>query len=171
MTHLPTAPVVAVFPDRSQAEAAVDSLWHEGVRHNDIGMVLPGHRIEEAKTPTGDVEESAADGAEAGAIAGGAVGAFLGAAATGMIPGIGPIVAAGILTGILTGAATGATAGVFLGPFLAMGLTEDVARHCEGELSAGKTVLVVQGRDKQGEVISLLHGHGALSVTAGARSV
>jgi hypothetical protein len=168
MTHRPTTPVVAVFPDRRLAEAAVDALWHEGIHHNDIGIVLPGHHLAEATTPTGDVEETAASGAEAGAIAGGAVGALLGAAAVGMIPGIGPIIAGGILAGILTGAATGAAAGVFIGPFVAMGLTEDVAHHCARELVDGKTILVVQARDKQPEVITLLSGHGAVNVNTGA---
>jgi hypothetical protein len=154
------SPVVAVFETHGQAESAIDALWHEGFRHDQIGILIPGEGVAEATTRTEGLEENAASGAATGAITGGALGAIAGAAVAGMIPGIGPVLAAGLLAGAVGGAAAGAAVGTFLGPFIALGLSEEEARHYQKQFTAGRTIVVVkpEGRDK--EAITILRSHG-----------
>src|SRR5579883_2098380 len=89
--------IVAVFEQGTRAEVALDKLWHAGFQHDHIGIVLPGKGLVEAQTPTGAVEDIAAQGAVTGAVAGSTVGAITGALLTGLIPGVGPVFAGGLL--------------------------------------------------------------------------
>ena len=158
-------PFVAVFPDRGHAEGAIDELWHRGFRHDQIGFLVPGHGELEARTETGDEEETAAGGTTTGAVAGGALGAIVGAVVVGAIPGIGPVLAGGLLTGIVTGAAAGAAVGVYLGPFLAMGFSEHEAHYYAKQLKTGRTLVVVHAPGREDEVRMVMHKHsGADSV-------
>lgn len=140
--------VVGVFPNRGWAERAIDELHHAGFPLEQIGIVMPGGRVAEARTGTEVLEDNAGTGAVAGAVTGGTMGAVAGALATGLIPGIGPIVAGGLLAGILGGAAAGAALGTFAGPFVALGLSESEARHYQQEFNAGRSIVVVRAGDR-----------------------
>lgn len=153
-------PVVAVFPNRGHAEGAIDELWHQGFRHDQIGILVPGEEEREAQTETGVLEGSAANGTTTGAVTGGALGALAGALAVGVIPGIGPVLAGGLLVGILTGAAAGAALGVYLGPFVAMGFTEHEAHYFAQQLKAGRTIVAVHAAGREDEAQAVLHKHG-----------
>jgi hypothetical protein len=166
VAHRDFSTVVTVFDTRGQAEAAIDELHHARFAHEQIGIVSPGGRVADARTPTERVEDKAANGAVSGAITGGAVGAVAGALAVGLIPGIGPAVAGGILTGIILGGATGAAAGSYLGPFIALGLSEDELRHVQCELKAGRTIVAVKAEERVAEATTILHSHGGYQVSA-----
>ncbi len=155
--------LLGVFPNRELAEGAIDELEHAGYDHNQLGILAPGGKVEEAELPTGHQEDAAAEGAEIGAVAGGSLGILAGAIAVAAIPGIGLAVTGGILTVLAGATAAGAALGAFAGPFVAMGLTEDEARHYENEFKAGRTIVAVQVRDyeHQEEVVTILRSHGA----------
>lgn len=159
-------PVIAVFPDRRNAEGAIDELWHRGFRHDQIGILMPGQGEQEAQTETGPLEETAANGTTTGAVTGGALGALVGAIVVGAIPGIGPVLAGGLLTGIITGAAAGAAVGVYLGPFLAMGLSENEARYYAHQIKAGRTLVVVHAHGREDEARMVLHKHSGTEKVA-----
>lgn len=164
------ATILAVFDEGGQAEVALDRLWHAGFRREQIGIVKPG-RIDEAKTPAGEVEHAAARGAATGAVAGGTLGAITGALLTGFIPGIGPVVAGGLLTGLVAGAAAGAAGGAYLGPFIGMGLSEDEARRYEGNIQAGRTVVAVRPGDQHDKAVEILEHYGAHTIRHAAGEV
>ena len=90
--------VVALFRDRSDAEAAINELITAGFVNGDIGVAMrdrsaQGELIEDTGT-------KAAAGATTGLLSGGAIGGVVGALlGTGalLIPGIGPVVAGGLL--------------------------------------------------------------------------
>ena len=160
------SPVVAVFPNRGAAEGAIDELWHAGFRHNQIGMATPDEPLHEAQTPIGFAEDRAATGAEVGAVTGGGVGALLGAAVVALVPGIGPVLAGGLLTGLVVGAAAGAAVGSYLGPFIALGIAKDRAHAYGRELKSGRTLVVVRADERTPEAVSILRGHGPISLDA-----
>jgi hypothetical protein len=157
--------LLGVFPNRELAEGAIDELEHAGYTPNQIGILAPGGKIEEAELPTGHQEDTAAKGAEAGAVAGGGLGLLAGTLVAVTTP-IGLAVTGGILTVIAGATAAGAALGAFAGPFVAMGLTEEEAKHYEHEFKAGRTIVVVQVPDRQheDEVVTLLRSHGATTV-------
>jgi outer membrane lipoprotein SlyB len=158
--------LLGVFPNRELAEGAVDELEHAGYTPNQIGILAPGGKVEEAELPTGHQEDAAAKGAEAGALTGGGLGILAGTLAAVAFPGIGLAVTGGILTVIAGATAAGAALGAFAGPFIAMGLTEEEAKHYEKEFKAGRTIVVVQVQDpeQEDEVVTLLRSHGATMV-------
>jgi hypothetical protein len=159
-------PIIAVFPNRSRADAAIDELWHAGFHEDEIGVASPGEELHQATTATGQIEDRAAQGAQTGAVAGGIAGALAGTVAAATIPGFGPILAGGMLLSMVGGAAAGAALGTFAGPFVALGLSSDEARHFETEFRAGRTIVTVQAKDKQEEAFTILHSHGPVSVAA-----
>jgi hypothetical protein len=148
--------VVGVFPSRGWAERAIDELHHAGFTLHEIGVVMPGGRIAEARTGTEVLEDNAGTGAVAGAVSGGTLGALAGALATGLIPGIGPVLAGGLLAGILGGAAAGAALGTFAGPFIALGFSQDEARQYQQEFSAGRSIIVVRAGNRAAEARDIL---------------
>lgn len=164
-------PVIAIFANRGQAEAAIDELWHEGFAKEQVGVAAPGERLREATTATETMEENAAEGAAKGAAAGSAAGALAGAAAAATIPGFGAVIAGGLLAGIGIGAAAGAALGGFAGPFVAMGISRDKAIDYEKELRTGRTVVVVKARDREDDALKVLRSHGAIRVEATDKTI
>lgn len=154
------AAVFGIFEDRGKANSAIHELWHAGFSHDHVGLVTREGAVKEANTPTGNLEDNAAEGAVAGAITGSAVGAVAGAVAVGLIPGIGPVVAGGLLAGIVGGAAAGAAIGTYAGPFIALGVSEDQARRYEHELKSGRTIVAVNAEDRYDEAVEILRHHG-----------
>ncbi|MBY0526358.1 MAG: general stress protein [Gemmataceae bacterium] len=162
-------PVIAVFPDRLLAEAAVDELWHAGFPKNRVGFAAPGEAFHQASTKTEANEERAATGAVAGAATGTVLGALAGAVATVALPGLGAIITGGVLMGM--GAATGAALGTFAGPFLAMGFSKEDVERYENDVRAGRSLVVVQTEDRGEEAVAVLRSHGAESVRVGGKAL
>jgi uncharacterized membrane protein len=153
---------VGVFPDRREAEHALDELRREGFDDNQIGMVVrdsahPGGIV---RADEGDSESRAAAGAASGA----ALGGILGALATGLIPGIGLVLAGGLLAGILGGAAVGAMAGGLIGALTEMGVPEDEARYYDEEFRGGATLVTVSAGARYDEALEILRDHGGYDV-------
>ena len=144
---------VGIFPDRSQAEFAVEELLRNGFAAEQVGFV---HRPED----DGDERLAVAtggsmvvEGAEAGAAAGVAVGGLVGAAvATALLPGIGIVLAGGVLAGLLGGAAGGGILGALIG----MSVPEEEARVYEREFHLGRTLVAVQAGDRHDEAVAIL---------------
>lgn len=147
MTTALRTTVVAAFDDHGKAESAIDELWHAGFSHEEVGFVVPGHRVVEAQTPMGRIEESGAEGAVVGSVAGGTLGALAGALASTLIPGIGAVVTGGFLAALAAGTAAGAAAGAYLGPFIALEMSDKHAKFLSRELSGGRTVVLVKVDD------------------------
>jgi hypothetical protein len=161
MTELDST-LVAVYPSRSQAEAAVSELWHLGFAKDQIGIAAPGEKLHRATTATEPLEEGAASGALVGAVAGSALGAAAGAVAMVAFPWLGAILIGGNLTGIAAGAAAGAALGTYAGPFVAMGLSEKTAKHYGEHLRAGRSVVVVMAGHRREEAAAVLKTHDPL---------
>lgn len=151
---------VGVFSDRVQADRAVDELRRVGFRTDQIGVVAPGEKaVKTEKAPSGDhALAGAATGAAAGAAAGGLVG--LGILA-GVIPVLGPVIAGGTLAVILANAAGGAAIAGVLGGLIGLGIPEEEARHYEGELRNGRTLVTVKAGNRFDEACAILRKLGA----------
>jgi hypothetical protein len=152
----PQTVCIGTFPNRRRAEHFVEELKHAGFHDEEIGVLTP--KVE----PPADVAE---DASLAGALTGGTMGAFAGLAlVAGLVPGVGPMLAGGLLAGSLGGAALGSV----LGGLLAHGLTEEEAREHEGQLRAGRSLVVVQAMGRTAEALAILRqseedkagGHG-----------
>ena len=160
MTTTEQTTLISAFESGGKAEGALHELWHDGFRHDQVGIVTPEGDVREA-TSTGDhIEERAANGAATGAVAGGTLGAVVGAVAVGLIPGVGPVIAGGLLAGIFGGAAAGAAAGSYLGAFVGLGLSEQEAARYVRELKQGRTLVTVQPEDRYEEAATILRRHG-----------
>jgi hypothetical protein len=132
--------IVAAFDRQTQAEGAIDELWHAGFKKDELGVAFPGEALHQATTATEALEEKAADGAVTGAVTGGALGAIAGTAVAATIPGIGPVLVMGLLLGLTTGAALG----TFAGPFLALGLSPETVETYQTNLKAGRCLVVAR---------------------------
>jgi hypothetical protein len=151
--------LVAVYPSRSQAEAAVEELWHLGFAKDLIGIAAPGEKLHRATTATEPIEEGAASGAVVGAVAGTALGAAAGAVALAAFPWFGAVLIGGNLMGVAASAAAGAALGTYAGPFVAMGLSEKAAKHYGEHVRAGRSVVIVMAGHRREEAASVLKTH------------
>ena len=154
---------VRAFESRDQAERAVDDLRRAGFRDEEIGWAMRGE--DKADRPAGT--EDAAKGAATGAVAGGVLGGLGAAAVTALIPGVGPFIAGGLLATVLTGAGVGAAAGGLIGGLTGMGLSEDEAKHYEGEFKAGRPVVTVNAGDRYSEAADILDRSGGRGYQSG----
>jgi hypothetical protein len=145
----PQTVLIGTFADRARAEHFIEELRREGFRDDQIGVATPG--AHEHAHPVGE-------SALAGALTGGTMGVLAGIAlaAAGLLPGVGPVLAGGLLAGSLGGAAVGAAAGGLLGVLLALGVPEDQAEHYEGQLRAGRTLVVVKAPARTAEALGIL---------------
>jgi hypothetical protein len=145
---------IGVFQDRAQAERAVDELHRAGFRNDEIGFVTRDGK--HVVTDATDTEVRAESGAAAGAVTGGILGALLGGVAALSVPGVGPVVAAGLLAGVLGGTAAGAWGGGLLGALIGLALPEEEARYYQGEVEAGRALVIVQAGDRYAEAVGIL---------------
>src|SRR5262249_7916872 len=106
---VPTA-VVAAFPGRQQAEAALGELHAAGFRGEEVGWAMLGEDGS-VETPLEHEAAHTAAGAASGALSGGVIGGLGLAAVSLLIPGVGPIIGGGMLATRLRGAAPGAGGG------------------------------------------------------------
>ncbi len=136
--------VFGIYPSRSSAEEAVDSLRVAGFRSADVSILFPenegtkdlAHR-KSTKAPEGTTA-----GAGAGAVLGGALGWLAGIGAL-AIPGIGPFIAAGPIVAALAGVGAGGAVGGLAGGLIGAGIPEYEARRYEGRIRKGGILLSV----------------------------
>ncbi len=143
-----------IFPNRSQAELAINQLKDHGVSDSDISCVYRDHEGDVKDSQTG---EKVGSGAAVGATTGAVIGTIAGlVVANGILPGIGTLFVAGPLAGALgltgaaattvAGAATGAAAGGLIGGLSQLGVSNEDARLYESRVRKGG-VLVVSRSD------------------------
>jgi hypothetical protein len=148
--------VVGLFGNRAHAEAAIRDLQAAGFSQDRIGVAVQ-ERVEQ-----GDLLESgggAAEGAAKGAVSGGVLGGLLGLLGSLLIPGVGPVVVGGVLASTLTGAGIGAATGGLLGVLVALGVPEEDARHFDGGLRSGGTLVTVDAGARTPEALAILQRH------------
>jgi hypothetical protein len=151
---------VGVFETRDAAERAVADLRAAGYRDDEISVVAKNESGEVVHTDaTG--HNNAADGAALGVAAGAGVGALASLAVSfGVIPVIGPVLAAGpIAAAVFTGAATAAAGGI-AGALIGAGIPEEDARYYEGEVNAGRYVVMVDRGARTRDDWEIFSRHG-----------
>jgi uncharacterized protein YjbJ (UPF0337 family) len=160
--------VTAIFPNREDAERAVDALVDLGAdrshistlargqngmadrtgwtgRHDADGVVEPAREVGDSGAPLTTTDEpDAAQGAATGAAIGAVAGIAAGLAAL-MVPGFGLVLAAGPLSWALGGAigtaAAGAVAGGVYGSLRDIGIEEHHARGYEERIRGGHVLM------------------------------
>ena len=159
--------IVAVFPERTGAESAVNELNAAGFSEQNTGMIVRGTKDPgDDDSPIENDSELQEENAAGGALAGGTIGGIIGAAATGMIPGVGPVIAAGALAGVLGGAAAGGVAGGVLGALKGIGVPEEEAKRYQAEFEAGHPVVTVQANGRRAEAWEILRKNGGSEARA-----
>lgn len=147
---------VGVFPNRTQANRAVEELRRNGFRTEEIGMVV-SEGAEEIQPPPLEPGTRVPEGAVAGAAAGSALGGLLGVAlSTVVIPGLGPVIAGGMLVGALAGVATGLASGGIVGALVGLNVPEDEAQGYEREFRSGRTLVTVRAVGRYDEARQIL---------------
>jgi len=149
--------VAAVFPDRADAERAVNWLRSRGISDDRISVLARNEQAtRDVADRTGaervdtDGASDIARGAGTGLAAGAGVGTLFGLAAA-AIPGIGPFITAGALAHILgvtggaaaAGAIVGGTSGAIAGALSKWGLDKADADYYGGEIERGGTFVAV----------------------------
>jgi hypothetical protein len=151
-----TRTAVAAFDTRDAAERAVDTLRAAGFHDEHIGWAMKGEEKPEGV-------ENAAKGAATGAVTGGVIGGVAAAAAMAFIPGVGPFIGGGVLATVLGSAGIGAAAGGLLGALTGMGLSDDEAKHYEGEFKSGRALVTVNAGARYTEAADILRASGGHS--------
>lgn len=166
--------VIGVFSNWEKAEAAIDDLLDQGFLDSEIGAVTrdaDGSASQRTlgrrnRTPV-DVDddgegEDAATGAITGAAAGVGIGGLIGLGVlSGIIPVIGPALFAGTLGVLASNAAGGAAVAGVIGALMSWGVSEEDARHYEGEIAAGRVVVTVAAGARCEVARGILKAHGA----------
>jgi uncharacterized membrane protein len=150
---------VGVFPNRQDAERALQELKNSGFSMDKVSVIAQDadKRDEIAGADVRDkVGNKADEGARTGAVAGGALGGLagllvgLGALA---IPGIGPVMLAGAtattLATALSGTAIGAAAGSLIGALVGLGIPEERARVYNERVARGEYLVIVDGTEDE----------------------
>lgn len=173
--------VIALFANRADAEAAVESLEAMGFdastmgylnRHEGDTVHGDGRTSYDDREIDTDLDSEAAKGAAGGAVGGAAVGAgagLLAAAGVALVPGIGPFLAAGTLLGTLGATAAGAAGGAVLGGAAGAIFGDDTddersTYYREGVDEGGSLISVHVDDDASGRVQSTLQNMGAKRV-------
>lgn len=156
--------IVRAFATRSAAENAVHELQRAGYTDSQISLVgkdSDGNTVKEDGAGNDIPTKRATDGAMAGAAAGAAGGALytLGIM-SGVVPVIGPIVALGALgTMLLNAAGTAAAIGI-AGALAGWGLSEADSQYYEGEVKAGRYLVLVDDDGKSEHAHRVFTQHG-----------
>lgn len=112
--------------------------------------------------------------AEEGAVADAAIGAGNGALwglgiLSKVLPGIGPAIFGGTLGVFLSSAAVGAAAAGSGGALAGLGISDDDAEYCEGELKSGRTIVTVHGGPKASQAQSVLNKYDGYKRSSAGR--
>lgn len=149
--------VVGLFAHRARAEAAIRDLQAAGFPENHIGVAMQ-ERVEQGDLLQGAGGETA-EGAAKGAVSGGILGGLLGLLGSLLIPGVGPVLVGGVLASMVAGAGIGAATGGLLGALVALGVPEEDARHFDGGLRSGGTLVTVDAGARTPEALAILQRH------------
>jgi ActD protein len=136
--------VFGIYPNRSDALAAVETLKSAGFRNTDISVLVPDNPG--TKDLALEKDSKAPEGATAGGITGGVIGgalAWLAGIGALSIPGIGPFIAAGPIMGVLGGIGVGGAIGGLAGALIGLGIPEYEAKRYEGRIRKGGILLSV----------------------------
>jgi uncharacterized membrane protein len=147
--------IVALFPRRSEAEAAIRELKTAGFSNDQIG-VATHDQIQTAHSAPDPASLDPETAAAAGAVSGGVVGGLLGLIGSLLIPGVGPVVLGGVLASALMGAGIGAATGGLVSALTSLGVTEHEARYFDEGLRAGGTLVTVRAGARTGEALEIL---------------
>lgn len=136
--------VFGIYPSRTAAEEAVDSLRNAGFRNTDISALFPDNQGSKdfAHEKSTKAPEGTATGVASGAVLGGVLGWLAGIGAL-AIPGIGPFIAAGPIMAALAGAGAAGVVGGLVGALVGMGIPEYEAKRYEGRIKNGGILLSV----------------------------
>lgn len=140
--------VFCIVKSRDQAETIVQALKDAGFPSSDISVLLPD--TSGTRDFAHEQNTKAPEGATTGVVAGMGTGAILGwLAGIGSlaIPGVGPFIAAGPIMAALGGAALGGATGGLVGALVGMGIPEYEAKHYDGKISSGNTLISVHTDD------------------------
>lgn len=144
--------VFCIVKDRTQAESVVEALKGAGFPSTDISVLLPD--TSGTRDFAHEQNTKIPEGATTGVVAGMGTGAVLGwLAGIGSlaIPGVGPFIAAGPIMAALGGAAVGGATGGIIGALVGMGIPEIEAKHYDGKISSGNTLISVHTDDSDEE--------------------
>jgi len=146
--------IAGLFPERFEAEAAINDLKAAGFDPSRIGVVMRD-KAESREVATAMGTEST-EGAVSGGVIGGSLGALLAATGALVIPGIGPFISGGILATSLVGGA----AGWLVGGLAGLGIPKEEAEYYEHHVQQGGVLVTVdaQGRDSEARSILLRNG-------------
>lgn len=155
--------VVAVFPAKEAAEAALRDFHREGYDLNDVSLVGAHVREMEESAKAATASQNAERGGEIGAVAGGLVGIALGTALV-FVPGVGPLLAAGSIAAAIAGLAEGAVAGAVLGgvagALVDWGVPGASAHAYEARAAGGEVLVLYRGKpDDVAQAAELLRRH------------
>ena len=143
--------ISAEFPDRTDANQAMDALRTSGIL-NDVSLLCAAPR---------PADMLSVRGIEAGSTLGGLAGMIAGMS-TVMMPGLGAFAAAGPIAGLLCGSMTGG----IVGSLVALGLSERESESLARDVVDGKVLFSMEtAEDTAGEVEALLRAHRAELVT------
>lgn len=144
--------VFCIVKNRDQAESIVEALKDAGFPSTDISVLLPD--TSGTRDFAHEQNTKAPEGATTGVVAGMSTGAILGWLAgigTLAIPGVGPFIAAGPIMAALGGAALGGATGGVIGALVGMGIPEYEAKHYDGKIRSGNTLISVHTDDSDEE--------------------
>jgi hypothetical protein len=163
-----TTRVVASFPDRHKATAAVDALRATGFTNSQIGVLARDTRTGWVNDPTGTRWE---EGMGIGAAAGAATGLGLGlAVAAGLLVPLGPVIAGGTAMALLASAGTGAAVGTVTGGVMGLGIPEGEQAYYKSEIDAGRALVTVD-TDRPTDAMSVLISQGGSPRKAEAEAI
>ncbi len=146
---------IGVFPNRFDAEKAINELKASNFPMDKVSVIGPDTNPEEIKAAAnnlGNVENEGDQAARAGTISGGALGGLAGVLtgiATLTVPGLGALVVGGAtataLASTLAGTAVGATLGGLVGGMSNLAIPELKAQAYKDWLSRGAYLVMVEG--------------------------
>jgi len=154
--------ISGLFPNRAEAERAVDALEDLGYAQDDISVVMqPATRERDSRAPdlerTGAEDVHVAADVGVGAGFGGTLGAIIaGVTATGAIVATGGVAApivAGPLAAILAGAGAGGIAGGIIGALTSVGVPKNRLEEYETGLERGAILVGVNAREADEAVV------------------
>lgn len=144
--------VFCITKDLQQTHTIVDALKAAGFASTDISVLLPD--TSGTRDFAHEQNTKVPEGATTGVVAGMGTGAVLGWLAgigTLAIPGVGPFIAAGPIMAALGGAAVGGATGGVIGALVGMGIPEYEAKHYDGKISSGHTLISVHSDNSDEE--------------------
>lgn len=149
--------VVGVFDRVDYAEKAAREIKEQGLRTDDISIIVKNKDESEAGGGEGMTNDNISNGALTGGVIGGLAGLLIGAGMV-AIPGLGIIAAAGPITGLIGGAATGG----IIGGLVDLGIPEEEGKKYETDIREGKVVFTMRTDEgKVEDIQNILQSNGA----------